>query len=176
MCRLEPKAEGDADTHSRSDAHQRRKQRSVTPELRLTRSSQPPQDPKPHAVPADQRKVGKSLPVKLEQPAASGAKPGLNQGSSGTPGGRGTASSSQQGPQKRQGSKPVVVDGEGVAKAEVTSSRLRQGTGGASTSGESQSHVDLAAACPDQADAVGGSGELHCFMLHSLWLGNAYCY
>ena len=171
MCRPEPKAEGDADMHSRSDAHQRRKQRSATPELRLTRSSQPPQDPKPHAVPADQRKVGKSLPVKLEQPAASGAKPGLNQGSSGSPGGRGTGSSSQ----KRQGSKPVVADGDGVAKAEVTSSRLRQGTGGASTSGESQSHVDLAAACPDQADAVGGSGELHCFVSHSLRLDNTHC-
>lgn len=155
------RAEGDADTHSRSGTHQRRKQRSLTPELRLTRSMQPPQGSQPYSLPTDQRKNGRSLPVKLEQPAASGEKPALNQGSSGSPG-KGTGSSMQQGGQKRRNSKPVVVDGDGTVKAEVTSNRLRQGTGGASTSGESHSHVDLAAACPDQADAVGGSGELVC--------------
>ena len=123
---------------------------------------QPPQGSQPHPVPTDQRKNGRSLPVKLEQPAGSGEKPALNQGSSGSPG-KGTGSSIQQGGQKRRTSKPVVVDGDGmVTKAEVTSNRLRQGTGGASTSGESHSHVDLAAACPDQADAVGGSGGLVC--------------
>ena len=159
-CRAEVKAEGDADTYSRSDAHQRRKQRSLTPELRLTRSMQPPQGSQPHPLPTDQRKNGRSLPVKLEQPAGSGEKPALNQGSSGSPG-KGTGSSIQQGGiQKRRNSKPVAADGDGTVKAEVTSNRLRQGTGGASTSGESHSHVDLAAACPDQADAVGGSGGL----------------
>lgn len=151
--------EGDADMHSRSGTHQRRKQRSLTPELRLTRSMQPPQGSQPHPVPTDQRKNGRSLPIKLEQPSGSGEKPALNQGSSGSPG-KGTGSSIQQGGQKRRTSKPVVVDGDGmVTKAEVTSNRLRQATGGASTSGESHSHVDLAAACPDQADAVGGSGR-----------------
>ncbi|DBA69521.1 TPA: hypothetical protein ACH3X2_012722 [Trebouxia sp. C0005] len=153
--RAEVKAEGDADTHSRSGTHQRRKQRSLTPELRLTRSMQPPQGSQPHPVPTDQRKNGRSLPVKLEQPAASGEKPALNQGSSGSPG-KGTGSSIQQGGQKRRNSN---ADGDGMLKAEVTSNRLRQGTGGASTSGESHSHVDLAVACPDQADAVGGSGR-----------------
>ncbi len=120
---------------------------------------QPPQEGQPHAVPADQRKTGRSLPVKLEHPAASGEKPALNQGSSGSPR-KGTGSSSQQGLQKRRNSKAATADGEGAVKAEVTSSRLRHGTGGASTSGESHSHADLATACPDQADAVGGSGGL----------------
>ncbi|KAL0047032.1 hypothetical protein WJX82_004759 [Trebouxia sp. C0006] len=158
--RAEVKAEGDADTHSRSGTHQHRKQRSLTPELRLTRSMQPPQgSQQSHPLPTDQRKNGRSLPFKLEQPAGSGQKPALNQGSSGSPG-KGTASSIQQGGiQKPRNSKPVVLDGDGTVKAEVTSNRLRQGTGGASTSGESHSHVDLAAACPDQADAVGGSGR-----------------
>ncbi len=161
-CRAEVKAEGDADTYSRSGTHQRRKQRSLTPELRLTRSMQPPQGSQPHPLPTDQRKNGRSLPVKLEQPAASGEKPALHQGSSGSPG-KGTGSSVQRGGiQKQRNSKPVVMDGDGTVKAEVTSNRLRQGTGGASTSGESHSHVDLAAACPDQADAVGGSGGLVC--------------
>jgi len=161
LCRAEVKAEGDADTHSRSGTHQRRKQRSLTPELRLTRSMQPPQGSQPYPQPTDQRKNGRSLPVKLEQPAASGEKPALNQGSSGSPG-KGTGSSIQQGGIQKRNSKPVVADGDGTVKAEVTSNRLRQGTGGASTSGESHSHVDLAAACPDQADAVGGSGGLVC--------------
>ncbi|DBB01072.1 TPA: hypothetical protein ACH3X1_000969 [Trebouxia sp. C0004] len=156
--RAEVKAEGDADTHSRSGTHQRRKHRSLTPELRLTRSMQPPPGSQPHPLPTDPRKNGRSLPVKLEQPAASGEKLALNQGSSGSPG-KGNGSSIQQGGQKRRNSKPVVVDGDGTLKAEVTSNRLRQGTGGASTSGESHSHVDLAAASPDQADAVGGSGR-----------------
>lgn len=157
------KTEEDADTHSRSSAgQQRRKQRSKTPELRLTRSMQPPQELHPHNPPANERRTGKSLPVKLEQQGAAGEAAALHQGSSGSPG-KGTAGSGSQqnGAAKRRGSKGLTVkQGDAAVKAEVSSSRLRQSAGGASTSGESQSHIDLAAACQDQGDAVGSSGKL----------------
>lgn len=174
-CRPDVKAEEDADTHSRSGSQRSRKQRSATPELRLTRSKHHSQD-----LPAELRQTGRSLPVKMDQSAVSGDKAAINQGSSGSPG-KGTGSSSQQGLHKRHSSKVAVGDGGGVVKAEVTSSRLRHGTGGASTSGESHSHVDLAVACPDQADAVEGSGGLRCTvscscccLLHCRWLSALY--
>lgn len=156
-CRCDVKTEEDAETHSRAGARQRSKQRSGTPELRLTRSMQQPPGVHPH--PADPCRAGRSLPVNLEQHGASGEPGAPHQGSSGSPG-KGTGSSSQLGGQaaRRRGSKASAKDGDAV-KAEVTSSRLRQSTAGGSTSGESQSHIDLAAACQDQADAVGGSGE-----------------
>lgn len=155
-CRSDIKTEEDAETHSRAGARQRSKQRSGTPELRLTRSMQQPPGVHPH--PADPCRAGRSLPVKLEPHGASGERGAPHQGSSGSPG-KGTGSSSQLGGQaaRRRGSKGGAKDGDAV-KAEVTSSRLRQSTAGGSTSGESQSHIDLAA-CQDQADAVGGSGE-----------------
>lgn len=156
-CRSDVKPEEDAETHSRSGHRQRSKQRSGTPELRLTRSMQhPPELQAPHNPPADQRRTGRSLPVKLEQQGATGEQAALHQGSSGSPG-KGAGSSSQAA--RRRGSKAVGKELDAAAKAEVTSSRLRQSTAGGSTSGESQSHVDLAAVCQDQADAVGGSGE-----------------
>ena len=107
---------------------------------------------------SDQRKTGRSLPVKLELPTASGERTALHQGSSGSPG-KAAASNSQPGiGNKRRSGKAAAGESEGAVKAEVTSSRLRHGTGGASTSGESHSHADPASLCPDQADAVGGSG------------------
>ena len=160
--RSDVKAEEDVETHSRSGTRQRSKQRCSTPELRLTRSMQPPAELQhPHNQPADQRRTGRSLPVKLEQQGATGEQAALHQGSSGSPG-KGAGSSSQPGGQagQRRGSKAVGKDADAAAvKAEVTSSRLRQSTAGGSTSGESQSHVDLAAACLDQGDAVGSSGK-----------------
>ena len=155
------KTEEDAATHSRSGARQRSKQRSATPELRLTRSMRHPPDLQPpNNPPADQRRTGRSLPVKLEQQGATGEQAALHQGSSGSPG-KGTGSSSQPGGQaaRQRGGKAASKDGDAAVKAEVTSSRLRQSTAGGSTSGESQSQFDLAAACQDQGDAVGASGQ-----------------
>ena len=156
-CRSDLKTEQDAETHSRDGARQRSRPRSSTPELRLTRSMQQPPGGHPH--PPDPCKAGRSLPVKLEQHGPNGEPGAPHQGSSGSPG-KGTGSSSQLGgpAAKRRGSKAGAKDGD-VVKAEVTSSRLRQSTAGGSTSGESQSHIDLAAACQDQGDALGGSGE-----------------
>lgn len=161
------KTEEDAETHSRSGTRQRSKQRSATPELRLTRSMQQPQGAHPHNPSCDPCRTGRSLPVKLEQHGGTGDLAAPHQGSSGSPG-KGTGSSSQPGGQagKRRGSKAGAKDGDAAVKAEVTSSRLRLSTAGGSTSGESQSHVDLAAACQDQADAVGGSGTEP--LLHAL--------
>lgn len=161
LCRSDVKTEEDTETHSRCAPRQGSKQRSSTPELRLTRSMQPPAELQPpHNPPADQRRTGRSLPVKLEQQGGTGEQAALHQGSSGSPG-KGAGSSSQPGGQaaKRRGSKALGKDADAAVKAEVTSSRLRQSTAGGSTSGESQSRVDLAAACQDQGDAVGGSGK-----------------
>ena len=116
----------------------------------------PPDPQAPPNPPADQRRTGRSLPVKLEQQGATGEQAALHQGSSGSPG-KGAGSSSQAA--RRRGSKAVGKELDAAVKAEVTSSRLRQSTAGGSTSGESQSHVDLAAVCQDQGDAVGGSGD-----------------
>ena len=151
--------EEDADTHSRSGARQGRKQRSATPELRLTRSMQPPQEQQAQP-PANPGRTGSSLPVKLEQQGATREQAALHQGSSGSPGkGAGGSNSQQGGVAKRRGSRGAVAkDIDAVVKAEVTSSRLKQSTAGASTSGESQSHVDLASSCQDQTDAAGSSG------------------